>query len=254
MIETHQAGFQAGGRWLVRGLDLCLEAGCFTAILGANGAGKSTLLRLLAGEVEPSAGQVSLAGRPVHRMATAELARHRAVLLQRRPSDLFPYTALELVLLGRLPHGDGDQPESLALAQRMLARVDALHLADRLYATLSGGEAVRVDLARLLVQDTPLLLLDEPMAHLDPAHQLLVGELCRQLAREGRCVVAVLHDLNLAAWYADRALLLHEGRCLRVGPIGDVLAPDALQVAYGIALQRQLLPDGRTVLVPVPPH
>lgn len=201
---------EIGGKRLVEGVSLAVMPGEVVALVGPNGAGKSTLLKVLAGDLTPSAGTVELAGRPIGSYVTKELALVRSVLPQQTVLQ-FAFTAREVVELGRSPHR-GNGGTDRAVVEASMARTETGHLADRVYPTLSGGEQGRVSLARVLAQECRLLLLDEPTASLDIRHQQLVMEVARILAAEGASVVTVLHDLNLAAAYADRLAVLHQGR------------------------------------------
>jgi len=237
------------------GLTLAVERGEWVAILGPNGAGKSTLLRVATGVVRPRSGAVFLGERSVARMTPREIARTAAVV----PQEVwmpFPYTALEIVLMGRAPHlgwlgleGEADYARGLAA----LARTDAAHLADRPLDTLSGGERQRVLLARAIAQEAPLLLLDEPTTHLDIAHQIHFLDLLRELHREGRTIVTILHDLNLAALYAPRLVLLAGGRLLADGSANEVLTESRLAQAFGARVCLARHPAvGCPVVLPLP--
>jgi iron complex transport system ATP-binding protein len=242
-------GVRRQGRWLLDGVDLTLAAGEVLVLLGANGAGKSTLLKCLAGEILPEQGQVLLNGRALGRWRPADAARRRAVLPQASPLS-FPFTALEVVLMGRIPHG-GLQGSAgaadLGIAAAALAATEVAHLAERRYTTLSGGERQRVHLARVLAQlweplpggEPQWLLLDEPTASLDLAHQHGVLTLARRWAADPtarRGVLVVLHDLNLAAQYAERIAVLKEGRLLISGTPAAVLTPGLIEAAFGLAV------------------
>ena len=252
-IEAAGVGFAYPGatRAVLEGVSLRAEAGTVTALLGPNGAGKSTLLRLLAGLLRPAAGEVRMGGEDVARLSPARLARRRAVVgAEELPA--FAWTALEVVLMGRAPHllgaggarrGRGGRfalegAEDLDLARAALERVDCGHLAGRPVAALSSGERQRVWLARALCQDTSALLLDEPTSHLDPAHALRVGALLGELAGEGRAVVAVLHDPNLAGAAADQVVFLAGGGVAAAGSPAAVLVPDVLRSVYGVEARR----------------
>ncbi len=230
-------------RRLLADVDLALVPGELLAVMGENGAGKSTLLRAMAGEIVPDVGEVRLAGRRLAAWKPREIARRRAVLPQ-DSSVAFPFTAFEVALLGRAPH-DGGRPgaRDRAIAHDALAATDAAHLEHRLYPTLSGGERARVMLARVLAQlaepaDTGrALLLDEPVAALDIAHQHLALRIAGEAAhREGMGVIAVLHDLNLAARYADRVFLMKAGRLVAAGPPDAVLTEARMSECFSMNL------------------
>lgn len=211
------------------------------AVVGPNGAGKSTLLRLLAGLLAPSAGEVLLGGAPLLALSARERARRVAVALPAPEGDL-GFSALEIVLMGRAPHlglARLESPDDHERARAALARCGALPLAARPFGALSSGERQRVLLARAVCQDTPVLLLDEPTSHQDPAHALAIAALCRDLAAAGRVVVCVLHDLNLAFKAADKALVLRvDGSVAATGPVAAVLTPALLAAVYGVAARR----------------
>jgi iron complex transport system ATP-binding protein len=192
-------------RHILSSISVSVPPGTLLALAGPNGAGKSTLLALIAGDLAPTAGRVLLDGMQAHRIPARRLARLRAVMPQ-SSSVAFGFTAAQIVAMALPPHaaGEGWRP--------MLETVDAAHLAQRSFPTLSGGEQARVTLARVLAQDTPVVLLDEPTAHLDIRHQQAILRHARRLADAGRTVIAVLHDLNLATRYADRIVLLDRGR------------------------------------------
>jgi iron complex transport system ATP-binding protein len=244
MLEACAIRVVVGGALLLDDVSLSVAPGDVVAIIGPNGAGKSTLLRALAGDVRPAHGAVRLLGRPLHAWPVQEQARRRAVLPQ-QSTLAFAFTAREVVLLGRAPHSGGTSgPRDAAIAEGALEAVDAGHLADRWYTTLSGGEQQRVHLARVLAQiwepidDQPrFLLLDEPTNSLDLAHQHHTLALARRWARQGVGVVVVLHDLNLAAQYADRLVLLHAGRVVATGVPKDVLTPAQIAAVFGLPVQ-----------------
>jgi len=250
MLEAIDVTVTAARATLLKRVSLQVRPGEMLALLGENGAGKSTLLRVLAGDIRPQAGSVQLSGRPMYLWSMADRARRRAVLPQ-RAEVAFGFTALEVVLMGRQPHGDGAPgADALAIAREALGCVDAAHLTDRIVNTLSGGEAARVHLARVLAQlwthaaGDRFLLLDEPTASLDPAHQHLTLACARTFARDhGLGVLAVLHDVNLAAQYADRIALLKRGRLIAEGAPHAVLTPDRLEACYGV--QAVVMPHPR---------
>ncbi len=230
---------------LLEEASLSLAPGELVAVAGPNGAGKSTLIATLAGDRAPAEGRVTLADRPLREWSRSELARRRAVMSTER-SVAFAFDVEEVALLGRLPlHGGDPTEEDRSIVRRRLAEVDGSHLAGRSFATLSSGERQRVALAGALAQVTPTastesveryLLLDEPTSSLDPAHQHLAMRLLRSEARAGLGVLAVLHDLNLAAAYADRVVLMAHARTVAAGTPREVLQPDLLERVFGIPM------------------
>lgn len=232
------------GRQVVRGLTLALPPGRFTAILGPNGCGKSTLLRGLARLIRPAAGRVTLDGADVAAMAPRDLAR-RLGLLPQSPIAPDGITVGDLVARGRAPWrgvlSGWSAADEAARAAAMTA-TGVADLADRPVAELSGGQRQRVWIALALAQDTPHLLLDEPTTWLDLPHQIEVLRLLARLRRDqGRSVVAVLHDLNLAARHADHLVLLAPGRLVAEGPPDQVLTPAHMADAFG--MKARILPD-----------
>jgi iron complex transport system ATP-binding protein len=216
-------------------IDLDLAAGEVVGVLGPNGAGKSTLVRALSGTVGPCRGSVTVLGDELASLPRRELARRIAVVPQEPVFD-FPFTVLELVLLGRHPHLSGlafESERDVALAHAALDRIGAGELASRPVDELSAGERQRVVLARALAQQSPILLLDEPSSFLDLRYQVELFDLLRALAGERRAVLTVLHDLNLAAEYCDRVILLAGGRIAAVGPTAEVLTWAHLTRVYG---------------------
>ncbi len=232
-LEGRGLGYRAAGRWLVADVSIAVEAGEVLALVGPNGAGKSTLLALLAGDLRPAAGEVTLDGRPLGSIRSAELARLRAVLPQASVVQ-FAFTARQVVGLGRAPWARQPGGDDAAAVDAAMAAAGVAHLAGRSYLTLSGGEAARVALARVLAQDAPVVLLDEPTASLDLRHQEAAMAVARGLADAGRAVMVVLHDLNLAAAHTDRMGLMDGGRLVACGPPGDVLRAELLSPLYGI--------------------
>ncbi len=259
LLEAEQLGVRVGGRWLCQGLNLRLETGTCTALLGPNGAGKTTLLHTLAGLRPPDAGHVRLDGKPYpgqEESAAARgwderaAARLRGLLPQQQP-DHFAATVLETVLVGRHPHlgrwgWEGAADETLARAA--LRDVGLAGMEARNVLTLSGGERQRVAIATLLAQAPRLFLLDEPLNHLDLRHQIATLDLFRRLAGSGHGIVMVMHDLNLAARYADRAILLDGQGGATAGFCDEVLRADALGRAFGHPLSRHEV-EGRVVFM-----
>ncbi len=216
-------------------VSLDVRAGEFHAVLGPNGSGKTTLVRVALGLVAPAAGSVDLAGRRAADWPRRALARVVGVVAQRE-DNLFPQQVRETVLLGRYPHlsmWGAERPADRAAVTRALERCDALGLADRWIWTLSGGEYQRVRLARALAQEPSLLVLDEPTASLDLRHEMEMFELVRTLVdRHGLAAVMITHHVNLAARFADRVLLLADGRSAAQGAPAAVLTRDTVERVF----------------------
>ncbi len=234
-VELRAATFGYAGEAVLHEVSFAVDRGEFVGIIGPNGSGKSTLLRLMSGYLRPWQGQVLVEGRPVERYGRRELGRRIGVVPQ-ETAVTFPFSVTEMVLFGRTPHvgGFGFEGEAdLVAARRAMERTDTAHLARRAVTELSGGERQRVILARALAQEPAILLLDEPAAFLDIRHEVEMYDLLRDLQRGGMTVVSVLHDLNIAALYCDRLLLLHEGRVARAGTAADVITYQTLTEVYG---------------------
>jgi iron complex transport system ATP-binding protein len=228
------------GNALLDGVGLSVAPGALLGIVGPNGAGKSTLLRVMAGVLDPDGGAVTLDGRALGGWQARERAQRIAYLPQ-HPACHPAMAVGRVVALGRLPHLTAWQTPGAtdreAVARAMEA-TDVAHLAGRHAGSLSGGEHARVMLARALAADAPLLLADEPVADLDPYHGLEVMDRLAHLARDGRTVVVVLHDLTLAARYCHRVALLNHGRIVAEGPPADTLSPENLATVYRVAALR----------------
>jgi iron complex transport system ATP-binding protein len=250
MLHVKGLGASIGKRPILRDITLDCEAGQVLAIVGPNGSGKTTLLRALTGDL-PHAGTARLNGRDIAGANPLDLARVRGVLAQATEVS-FPFTVLEIVRLG-LANGGGD-----ARAHAALDRVGLTGFAGRLVQELSGGEQARVHLARVLAQvweprstEGPRwLFLDEPVAALDIGHQLTVMRLARGFADAGGGVVAVMHDLNLSAMFADRMALIVQGRLAAFGRPTEVLTDDHLTCAYGCLLRVNRAPATGPWIVP----
>ncbi len=230
-----------GRRTVVRDARAAFATGELVAIVGPNGAGKSTLARAMLGLV-PVSGRVLLNNEDVAHLPRATLARRIAYLPQGQTLH-WPLTVERLVALGRLPHlgpmSRMTAADSLAI-ERAMERADIVSLRDRIATELSGGERARALLARALAVEACVLVADEPLASLDPGHQIDVMELLRDEARAGGLVIAVLHDLTMAARYCDRLLLMDAGVIVANGPPAEVLTPDNLKRVYGIAARVEL--------------
>lgn len=242
--ESIEVGY--GAAPVVKGVDLALPPGRMTVIVGPNACGKSTLLRALARLRPASSGVAILDGTPVQRFGAKDFARRLALLPQAVPVPEGIAVA-DLVARGRFPHqgmlrqwSDADE----IAVRRAMAATATSGLADRPVDDLSGGQRQRVLLAMVLAQDTDLLLLDEPTTYLDVTHQIEVLELCAQLRREGRTVVAVLHDLQMAARYADHLVAMREGRLVAQGSPAEVVTPAFIEATFG--LRARVIEDPET--------
>jgi len=249
-------GIRAGyrDREVLRGVDLAAQAGEVVALIGPNGAGKSTLLRVLAGLLRPDEGSVMVDGANVTTLDRRSIARHIAVVPQVFET-LFPFTVREIVALGRTsrlgPFGTLGADDARAVT-RALEEIGATDLAERRIDRVSGGERQRAVLAMALAQEAGVLLLDEPTAHLDPTHQRGTLERVVTLARvRGLAVVAVLHDLNLAAAFASRVVLLADGAIVREGEPRAVITSELVSAVFGPGL-RVISHDGRPFVIPEP--
>lgn len=250
-LRLSGVGAAREGRAILHGIDLALAGGELLGIVGPNGAGKSTLLKVMAGLLAAASGAVELDGLALRRWGRSALARRIAYLPQ-HPECHWAMAVERVVALGRLPHVAPWRRPSPADRQAVGAAMratDVSHLAARRAGTLSGGEHARVMLARALAAEPDILLADEPVADLDPYHSLEVMEHLLGLARQGRAVAVVLHDLTLAARYCDRLALLNEGRIVAEGPVGPTLSPENLAGVYRVAALRGRH-DGRDYLLP----
>jgi iron complex transport system ATP-binding protein len=255
-IRTERLTVAYRGRPAISDVDLSIERGDLVALVGPNGAGKSTLLRAIAGLVEPAAGGVELAGSPIGSLDRLAIARRLAVVPQ-LPSLPFATTVEEVVALGRLPHEHpirGLRPVDRAAVAAAIDRVGVGHLLGRDARELSLGERQLVLLAMAVAQDAPVLALDEPTVHLDLRHQVEVMELLVDLnQRDGTTIVAVLHDLGLAAHFFGRIVVIDRGRIVADGTPREALAPDRIREVFGVdpALVR-IAPEREPVRSPRP--
>ena len=251
MVELEQVSYRISGHWLVHNINVKVEEGMLCSFIGPNGAGKSTLLRIISGELLPTTGEVRIFGKPIQSYPPKELAHLRAYLQQKRDIN-FPFTSLEVALFGRHPYLNGTKEtvNDILIAKGALQRVEANMFEERLYPTLSGGEASRVDVARILTQAPDLFLLDEPTNHLDPRHQVRILNLCKTICSRGKTVITAIHDLNLASMYADQLLLLKDGRSVAFGPPKTVLTLSQLSETYDISFDILSHPDGYPWVMP----
>ena len=242
MLRLENLSVILRNRAVLQGMDLTVGPSEFIGLIGPNGAGKSTLMEAALGLI-PATGRSSLA-----QMRAAARARHAAYLPQAK-EIAWPVSVRDLVSLGRLawPGGGGTSADRQAI-DGAIARMGLQDFTHRTAQRLSGGEQARALIARALAQDTALLLADEPIAGLDPAQQLATMRLFAELAREGRGVIASIHDLGLAARFCTRLVLLAQGRIIADGPPDQVLRDDLMTRAFGITLRRVQTPDGLAIL------
>ena len=257
MVEAQDVAFRAGHRDLVSGVSATFEPGQLHLIIGANGAGKSTLVKVLSRLLAPANGRVLYDGQDVASATERDLARRRAVLSQ-AIEVAFPLSVREVVTMGRYPHfGTRPSAHDMGIVDDVMAFFEVTEMADRSYPTLSGGEKQRVNFARVLAQvwrpaagHHRVLFLDEPLTFLDIRHQIDFMKKVRETVSGGDMVViGVVHDLNLAARFADRLLLLNEGRVLAHGTSAEVLTPSHIRTAFGIEPIVTTAPWGGTHLI-----
>lgn len=248
IIAARDISVTLGRRTVIDRLGLAISPGALTAIIGPNGAGKSTCLRALAGLVPATRGEIVIGGRPLAGMSLSERARAIGYLPQQRIAH-WPLTVERTVGLGRVPHATGADENAAAIDKAMTV-MDVARFRDRTVGELSGGELARVLMARVLAQETPVILADEPIAGLDPAHQITLMQSLATLADNGRTVVVAIHDLWLAARYCPRLVLIKDGAVFADGSPAAVLTPAVMKSAFGIEARIDSL-GGVPVVLPV---
>lgn len=234
MIEIRHIRVDFGKRRILDDISATIAEGCITALMGPNGCGKTTLLRCMGGLLEPTEGEVVIDGTRVQSYAARALAQKVAYVRQQAQTD-FEFSAFETVLMGRNPYQRRMQNESQAdwdIVEQCMKQTGTWHLRMAKPSEMSGGEMQRVMIARALAQQTPILLMDEPVSNLDIAHQL---EIMRLLRTMNKSVVIVIHDLNLALQFCDRLLLIHDGGMLYHGPMAEGLTPENIRTVYGVS-------------------
>lgn len=240
MIEAKNITVQIGDKKLVRDVSMQIEPGKFSVILGKNGAGKSTFLKTLTGDMKPTSGEIFVEGKSLNSISPEHLALKRAVMMQ-NAHLAFSFTSLEVVLMGRTPHSRGfETPRDQRIARECMKQAGVDHLMNRNFPTLSGGEKQRVQFARMLAQlwdrieqKRPCcLILDEPLSSLDLSYQHTIMHLVKRLSRKKVAVLMVLHDLNLAAQYADEINIMKEGRTFALGTPHDVFKSEIIEMAF----------------------
>lgn len=242
--------FSYGSTHILKSISQTFNPGMVHAIIGPNGSGKSTLLDLMAGHKQPARGNVALNGQSVHEMASADLARLTAMIPQEFDFK-FPFTVREAVLMGRHPHIPRfarPSTNDTAIVQKAMETMDISGLADRVLADLSGGEKQRTIFARGLAQQTPGLLLDEPTSSMDIRHALAAMAQLQKLAHEhGRTIVTVLHDLNLAATFCDRIIVLKHGEIKAQGRVDETLTPSVINDVFDVQAEVIHTKNGITI-------
>lgn len=239
MLRGANIDLTLSGKSLLQNVDICLNPGRVTVVMGPNGTGKTSLLRVLTGDLPADSGRVSFNDRALQDWSPRERACMMAVLPQGSSLN-FPFTVAEVVMLGRTPHSSGATRDK-EIVQEALKLVDGDYLQDRIYTRLSGGEQQRVQLARVLAQiwepvepASQVLVLDEPTASFDLAHQQLMGETIRYLSQKGIAVLMVLHDMNLAINYADQIVMLSGGRVAAMGTPAEVMQSAIINEIFGV--------------------
>lgn len=255
-LDLQDNSLSYGGNRVVDSVSFSAETGEFFMILGPNGAGKSSLLKLIAGIEEPQSGQIDILGRPKTKYSARDLAKVVALVAQQAPVD-FPFSVAETVLMGRSPHLgllgiEGERDYELAAEAMRFTGVG--QFSGRRLDQLSGGERQRVMIARAICQEPKIILLDEPTTALDPAHQLKIMDLMERFRKEKKTtVIMVSHDLNLAALYSDRLLLMKNGRVVVIGTPAEVFVPEYIEKSYECDLLIDVNPVGKVPRVmPVP--
>ena len=244
MIELQHISVSFGDRNILNDINATIAEGRITAVMGPNGCGKTTLLRCIGGLLEPNCGKVLIDKKPVQDYSARSLAQKVAFVRQHAQTD-FEFSAFEIVLMGRNPYQKRLQNESQAdwdIVERCMRQTNTWHLRFSKPDKMSGGELQRVMIARALAQQTPVLLLDEPVSNLDIAHQLEIMRLLRN-AKE-KTILIVIHDLNLALQFCDDMLLFHSSQLLYQGPVIDGLTPKNIHTAYNVSSH---IADGRII-------
>lgn len=252
MLAAQGVHVDINGREILHGVDVELRHGEVTAVIGPNGAGKSTLFSVLSGDLEPRRGSVTLNGHPVAQWKARDAARERAVMVQDSAVS-FPFTVREVVQMGRNAWQRTEQADrDEEVVDGAIAAVEIEHLEDRPITVVSGGERQRTALARVLAQEGRAVLLDEPVSAMDIAHQERTLTLCRELASRGHAIAVVLHDLDSAAVYGDRVVLLDHGRVVADGTPEVVCTAELLSEVYATPIEvfdlhgvRRVMPERR---------
>lgn len=251
MIHAEDISFSFGDTPVLESVSLAVTEGELVGLIGPNGAGKTTFLRLISGVLTPSQGTVTLDGDALDSLSTHEVGQRVAVVPQQTELS-FDFSIRDVITMGRHPYQgrlERLQSADRSMVDRAMEQTETAYLADRPFSAISGGERKRVLIARAIAQDTPALLVDEPTASLDINHQVSVFELLRSLVAQDKAILAAVHDLNLAARYCDRLVLLAEGQIQASGTAESVLQSDRLRQAYGIDTSIEENPVTETPMV-----
>jgi iron complex transport system ATP-binding protein len=234
MLEVNDIVVSYGSRQILNKVGIHAEHGQFVGIIGPNGSGKTTLVKTINRIIRPNSGSITIDGRNVENMDSTEIAKNIAMVSQ-VISINFEFTVEDVVLMGRTPYIKGAEThEDMEIVQDAMEKTKILHLKDRFVTQLSGGELQKVIIARALAQDPKILLLDEPTSHLDITNQIDILNLVKDASRKGMLVIAVIHDLNLAAYYCDRLCLIRDGDLISIGTPEEVLTPNNIKATYNI--------------------
>lgn len=237
MVGVQQLSFSYGKQEVLKKIQIEVDKGQFVSVIGPNGSGKTTLLKNICKLLTPNSGQINLENERIKKMGIKNLAKKMAVVHQGAHSA-FDFNVGEVVLMGRYPHLAKFQSESaadMAIAENAMRQTETIHLKDKTLYSISGGERQRVMIARALAQEPQLLLLDEPISHLDIKHQIEIMKLCRQLNHDkGLTVLATLHDINLASRFSDYVVMMKKGEVYRMGKPLDVINPENIKAVYDI--------------------
>ncbi len=237
-LKTHKLTYQLKEKKLIDQISLSFEPGFVYGILGPNGSGKSTLLKTMTGIWQPTAGSLEWNGEPLLQKTRIEISRTLSLVPQNPPLH-FDFSVEDIVKMGRYSHGRQIPKRDEALIQSILKKVDAWHLRKQFLSQLSGGERQRVYIARALVTEAPVLLLDEPTSYLDVRHQLEIWKLLRILAEQGKTVIVAVHDLLAANRFCDYLSILYQGKCVATGSYNTVINSTLLHSIFGIQLTNQ---------------
>ncbi|WP_135606016.1 heme ABC transporter ATP-binding protein [Methanococcoides sp. NM1] len=237
MLEIKDLSVSYGSRKILNNLNISAEKGEFLGIIGPNGSGKTTLVKAIINVLKPESGDITLNGRSIKHMSSTEIARHIAVVSQVFSIN-FEFAVKDIVMMGRTPYIKGKEcHEDFDIVEESMKKTKTDFLKDRMVTQLSGGELQRVIIARALAQQTDILLLDEPTSHLDITNQIDILNLVKKESRKGKLIIAVVHDLNLAAYYCDKIALLRDGKLMSLGTPAEVLTPEIIGKVYNLPVE-----------------